>query len=166
MAILLVGDNTAYASTSSAVANTAYWYGTGHVAVASGTVTAGKLRMGTAWGATGVKILVYNSSRALIGTSNAGTPASGWVTCTFTSGPSITSGQTYYLAFVFNAGTPDLYMGGGTDWLSLKDASSYASPDVTLAAGSGFEAYNKFPIYVEGDAAGGGNPWYAYAQQQ
>lgn len=138
---LLVGSDTALSGTSTKlVGGYAYSFnGTdGWSAVASGDIAKGYFYINGWWGCGSgeyVKMLVYNSSlnlHAQSATVECGTQSAGWIEFTFSSG-SITSGQTYHLAFIADDYL-DLMDNSTSDQI-YQDAGTVASPPSALATG-------------------------------
>lgn len=154
---LLVGDNTSHATNLDYTFSTreVLYRSTGYTASASGTVAKGYFLFGTGtqWGDT-CKMLVYDGSKNLM-TGGTSTEKSGlssvntWAEFTFTSGPSITSGQTYYLGITCS-NDMSIKRGSATaGWYLHNDTTgSYASPPTGPLTQSGNMAYDDIGIYV------------------
>lgn len=84
------------------------------------------------------EIAIYNSSYELIGTSAAVAQGSsaGWVRVEFTSGPTLTAGNTYYLKILVN-GTNYVNVYCSTDtWKVLATTDTWPDANATIAPGS------------------------------
>lgn len=145
---LLVGDNTAYAGTTAwPEAFDIVYDSEGYTAAASATVTTGYAYFSSGTG--NFKILVYDSSKVLIGTSNSGTVAAGLRSVTFTGGPAITSGQTYYLGVWKESADGYLYTGSGTGRLFTDTtATDFVTPPDPLGGSQWAEIVYEIRIFV------------------
>lgn len=139
---LLAGDDTERATSYTVNPNQMVWMVTGHTAAASGTAAKAYCRLSDG-DSTLLKVCVYDSDLDQVGNCATGTaPADGnpaLVELTFSGGPSITSGQTYYIAII-----GDGYWDARTSadaWKLEQDASgTYASPPDPITAGTGANA--------------------------
>jgi|KBSMisStaDraftv2_1062788.scaffolds.fasta_scaffold00145_4 hypothetical protein len=157
---LLVGDNNAtYANAKGLTNGVARYITAGYVAVASGSAAQGCVRI-LDWAGSGsnFKIIVFNSGGTQLAISNATASPTvlGFACATFASPPTITSGQTYFLAVVVNTGQVDWYSSAttfqGTD---CGGTYSFASPGGATLAGTGANI-GASAIYVQATGGGGG----------
>lgn len=156
----LVGDtSTAYATNKGLTNGVARYITAGYTASNSGSAAEGCVRL-LDWASSGssFKVIVFDSGGTQLGISNAqSTPTVlGFACATFSSPPSITSGNTYYLAVIVNTGQVDWYHDTntflGTD---CGGTYTYASPGGATLAGSGANVGNA-GIYLRTSAGGGG----------
>lgn len=149
---VFIGDNTTGGTSLGTAVNELWFVSTGFTSVGTGNVCNGYVRIAGAWGATGFKIVIFNSSDAVItnGTSQAGTPVeNNWGSASFSPCASVTDATTYKLGVIFTGGGPDLRATpGGSSWLVYKDTTgTYASPPTTLHQ-SANESHDSISVYV------------------
>lgn len=131
----LAGNTTHYTGTDATYNADRF---VGQLFTASATCTLGKAYIWFRYGVTGnFKFLVYNSSQELIATSNeiSNPGDTDWTEFTFTSGPTITNGQTYYIGVITNAAAGLFPEGDAatSENVYYSNAGSEASPPTSIS---------------------------------
>lgn len=151
----LVGDNNEYTTvTNLNDTDGVFFFVAGHVAVATGTATKAFFRCASTGQAC--KILVYNSSRALVSSAVIASTVTGWNEVTLSPSVSIpNTTATWYLgAMGATANEPDIYVESVSGYDLWKDASgSYASPPDPLGTGTEM-AWGYMGLYLDGTPGG------------
>lgn len=148
--VVLVGDETAYTDTSLLYDSGYIWYNTSSfTASASGSADKAYLYLYD-WSNSGnVVLAVWGSTGTLLGTtaaipSSAGT---GWISASFASKPTITSGQQYFLGFLANNYLQPY--GGSTTWGTQRATATYPTTANIAPGSDGAAANRNFAIYLK-----------------
>lgn len=161
---LLVGQNgsgwtPASANLSQPQAGDTFYYRVFYTAVVSGTMTTAHFQYFDT-GATGsnIKVVVYDNSNNLVGTSAAIAKVAGDQTGAISG--SISAGLTYKLVVVPDTGRVNAVAnsGSGSTFVSGATAAhfSYASPPASLPADDYTNQGQEFVVWIDGTSSGAG----------
>ena len=98
------------------------------------------------------ELAIYNSSNNLIGTSSATEQgsSSAWVQVSFTNGPTLTSGQKYYIKIITEAVSTYVSVHASTDgWKTLYTSDTWPTANSTIDPGSDpGKNYGYMAVYI------------------
>lgn len=151
----LVGQNSSALTTVVrvwAAGGSIGWCTAGYAASSSGTGSTAYLKVNDWVSSTAAKVVVYNSSRALLATATfQSTQGTGTLSAAFDSSFSVTSGQTYYVALAPDAYI-DIFCSSASGYTTSDSASGYTSTPTTLPTGNQATPGDFF-AYVDGALA-------------